>query len=392
MKSKVATEQTSREIIRLCHSSLDSRTLRVELLKLMRTVIPFDYIFFSTTDPSTQLFTSSVFDETPTWALRQFLENEFLQDDFNQFRTLLKNRQTVGVLSEQTQHELQRSRRFRETLEPMDLGDEMRAVFVANAACWGTLCLHRDKGAPEFTRAEARFLARLTPHIADGLRKTLLQSSASKSNAPDGPGVLVLSEEYSIVTMNTVAEYWLAELSQAERRDKQALPHIVLAVVTRLRMLENGMTGTSHATPKLSLQTPSGDWLMLYASRLSGPGGPGQIAVLFEAAQPAEIAPLLLRAYHLTKREGEVTRLILRGRSTREIADSMHISLNTVQDHLKAIFEKVNVSSRRELAASIFAQHYQPNFLTEAPVDASGRLASRNPGKSTFSSRQPDGI
>ena len=106
MKSGTLAKNTSTEIIRLCHGTLDSRTLRVELLKRLRTVIPFDYIFFSTTDPSTQLFTSSVIDDTPTWALLQFLENEFLQDDFNKFRNLLQNRLSVGVLSEQTQHEL----------------------------------------------------------------------------------------------------------------------------------------------------------------------------------------------------------------------------------------------------------------------------------------------
>jgi ATP/maltotriose-dependent transcriptional regulator MalT len=163
--------------------------------------------------------------------------------------------------------------------------------------------------------------------------------------APDGPGVLIFSEEYAIVTMNDVAAYWLGELAQAERGDKQALPHTVMAVVTRLQMVERGMAETSPVTPKLRLHTPSGRWLMLYASRLSSSDGHGQIAILFEAAQQAEIAPLLLQAYHLTKREGEVTQLILRGGSTREIAATMQISLNTVQDHLKEIFEKVNVSS-----------------------------------------------
>ncbi len=376
MKRGTSAENTRAEILRLCHGTLDSRTLRVEVLKRLRTVIPFESIFFSTTDPSTQLFTSSVLDETPTWALLQFLENEFLQDDFNKFRDLVNNRLSIGVLSEQTQHELHRSQRYRDILEPLALGDEMRAVFVANAACWGTLCLHRERGAPEYTTAEAAFLAQLTPHIAEGLRKALLLAHVSTIPAPDGPGILVLSEEYAVVTMNTVAAYWLAELAEAERGDKQALPHTVLAVVNRLHVVERGMAGTSAVTPKLSLYTPSGRWLIIYASRLSSPDGHGQIAILFEAAQPAEIAPLILQAYHLTKREGEVTQLILRGRSTKEMAATMQISLNTVQDHLKAIFEKVNVSSRRELAGSIFAQQYQPHLLAGAPLDGFGRLTS----------------
>ncbi len=114
--------------------------------------------------------------------------------------------------------------------------------------------------------------------------------------------------------------------------------------------------------------------LWLYASRLSNPDGHRQIAILFEAAQSVEIAPLILQAYQLTKREGEVTQLILRGRSTKEIAATMQISLNTVQDHLKAIFEKVNVNSRGELAGHIFAQHYQPHFTSEHGLDINGQL------------------
>jgi DNA-binding CsgD family transcriptional regulator len=385
MKRETA-EHTSLEIIRLCHSALDSRTLRVELLKRLRTVIPFDCTFFSTTDPATQLFTSSLLDFTvPTWARLRLIENEFLQDDFNQFRNLLKNHLPVGVLSEQTQGELRRSQRYQDILTPLALGDEMRATFVTNAACWGTLCLHRERGAPEYTTAEAAFLARLTPHIAEGLRKALLLAHTSTTTAPDGPGILILSDDLSVVTLNPTAQYWLAELAEAEKGDKHALPHIILTVVARLQTIEREIAAAAPAMPKVRLYMPSGQWLMLYASRLNRSGEHRQVAVMFEVAHPMEIAPLIMQAYHLTKREGEVTQLILQGCATTEIAATLHVSSNTVQDHLKAIFEKVNVRSRRELTGRIFAQQYQPHFVADAPdqphfqaapLDVSGRLTS----------------
>src|SRR5260221_12980319 len=237
--------------------SHDAQKLLVELAKLPQNVLPFDSTFFTTTDPSTQVFPSLVTEDSPTWAMLQFLENEFFQDDFNQFHTLLKNRQSIGVLSEQTQHQLQRSQRYRDILEPLALGDEMRAVFVMNAACWGTLCLHRERGAPEYTATEAAFLARLAPHIAEGLRKALLLANTSTTTAPDGPGILILSEEYSVVTMNAVAAYWLAELTEAERGAQQALPHMVKTVVTRLQMIKRGTAGPYPAMPKFSLHNTS---------------------------------------------------------------------------------------------------------------------------------------
>src|SRR6185437_3287407 len=152
-----------------------------------------------------------------------------------------------------------------------------------------------------------------------------------------------------------------------------------------LQTIEREIADAAPALPKVRLQTLSGQWLLLYASRLTRSGGQGQVAVLFEVAHPVEIAPLIMQAYHFTKREGEVTHLILQGCATTEIAATLSISANTVQDHLKAIFEKVDVRSRRALTGRIFAQQYQPHFVAAAssqprfqaaPLDVSGRLTS----------------
>jgi DNA-binding CsgD family transcriptional regulator len=52
--------------------------------------------------------------------------------------------------------------------------------------------------------------------------------------------------------------------------------------------------------------------------------------------------------------------LIAKGLGTGEIASRLHLSRHTVRDHVKAIFEKVDVSSRGELVARLFAEHYAP--------------------------------
>jgi DNA-binding CsgD family transcriptional regulator len=361
MNRETFAERSRLEITRLCHKSLDSRTLRVELLQRLRTIIPFDYAYFSTTDPATQFGTSSVLvEEPPTWCMSVFIENEFLQDDFNKFGEMFRNRQPVSVLSEATQHELHRSQRYRDMLTPMAMEDELRAIFVTDAACWGTLCLHRERGE-RYSPEQAAYLAQLTPHIADGLRKTLLFGNAPSVKTPEGPGVLILSEDLSVVAITAAAEHWLKELAETEKADDHALPVSVRSVVAGLQALERGIVA-ADSKPKIRLQTKSGRWLVLYASRLRGAAGEGQISVVFEIARPAEISPLIMQAYDLTKREGEVTQCVLLGWSTSEIAARLFISPNTVQDHLKAIFEKVDVGSRGELAARIFTQHYLPNF------------------------------
>ena len=47
-------------------------------------------------------------------------------------------------------------------------------------------------------------------------------------------------------------------------------------------------------------------------------------------------------------------------RHNKRIARDLRIGVRTVEDHLKAIFTKVGVSSRGELTAKIFADHFVP--------------------------------
>lgn len=52
----------------------------------------------------------------------------------------------------------------------------------------------------------------------------------------------------------------------------------------------------------------------------------------------------------LTEREVEVMRLIARGRTYREVASELFISIKTVETHVSAVLRKLQLSNRRELA------------------------------------------
>ncbi len=68
--------------------------------------------------------------------------------------------------------------------------------------------------------------------------------------------------------------------------------------------------------------------------------------------QVAERLSQRLQRQALTEREREVLSSLVRGRSNKEIAASLHISEDTVKSHLKTLFTKLQVRDRTEAAVA----------------------------------------
>ena len=125
--------------------------------------------------------------------------------------------------------------------------------------------------------------------------------------------------------------------------------------------------GGGDGTARSRVRTRRGTWLVCHASLLCDANDVlTGVAVVIEPATAAEIAPIIVQAYELTEREQHITRLVARGAGTAEIAGELFLSTHTVRDHVKAIFAKVGVSSRGELVAKLFADHYEPAHLQHA--------------------------
>jgi DNA-binding CsgD family transcriptional regulator len=358
MHASYSIEQVRRDIIRLCYAGLDSRSLRVDALARLQRVIPYAAYCCLTTDPATLLFNGVVVRGLDPEGAAAFVTNELGQEDFNKITDLARNSRPATTLRLATKGDLDRSQRFREILEPQGFGNELRAVFRSGKTVWGALVMHRELRNQDFTSDDIAFFSTITPHIAEGLRAALLLDSVEMAPATDGPGLLLLADDLSVIATTPAAALLLDEVE--DWAPGNSLPMPVYAVVAKLRALHSSVAQAADIIPRLRLRTRAGRWLTLHATWVAPQAAAGQIAVIIEQATPDAIAPFVLQVYALTAREQEVAALVLKGRSTEDISAQLCISVLTVQQHLKAVFDKVGVRSRRELVAQVFARSYWP--------------------------------
>jgi DNA-binding CsgD family transcriptional regulator len=339
-----------RDLVRHCHSGLDVPGLQRQLLRSVRRLMPVDAAFFATADPETLLFTGAYAEEPLGAATPLFLDNEFASADVNKFAALATSASHVASLDAATHSDRASSRRYRDIMSPLGLGDELRAALVAGSQCWGYLCLHRADHPLGFTAAETALIASLAPQLAHALRQAVLLHGSAAGGTRE-PGVVLLADDLSLVAVTPEAGHLLSLVGES-RPGKLPLPVGVYTVAAALRAVEQG-TAPPWTVPATRVRTSAGHWLSLHASRLQGPPGEQRITVVIKNAETSATLPLLLSAHGLSPREADVAKLVLRGTSTQAISTALRISPYTVQDHLKAVFDKVGVRSRRELVGQL---------------------------------------
>jgi DNA-binding CsgD family transcriptional regulator len=105
------------------------------------------------------------------------------------------------------------------------------------------------------------------------------------------------------------------------------------------------------------------------------------VAVIVDRARPAEVSALLVDAYGLTHRQRDVLGRLLLGRPMTQLAHSLGISEHTAQDHRKAIYRQMGVSSRSELAALLQFEQYDPRVWGDIPPSPYGGFLESGPSK-----------
>jgi DNA-binding CsgD family transcriptional regulator len=360
--STAMEERVFAEVKRLCYAGLDAPTLHRRALASLSRVVPFEGYCAHDADPASGLPMRMHLDPPDERNARFFLEHVAFEEDVNDFNGMIRARRSIALLSEATGGQLERSLRYRAALAPRGFHFDLRAVFASNREHWGGVSLFRERGRPDFDECEVALIRRLVPHLAFGLQVAAMRVQpplASTSTSPcDGSGVLILDERGRVVQYTASAERWLRELGDLGPgwQEGRGLPAVVWLAVGALRHALKPVTERDTArVPRIMTQTSTGRWLHLQAALAeSRNGGAGDTVIVIEPVGPHELAWLRTAAYSLSAREREVVDLVVRGASTKHIAETLHIAEYTVQVHLSHIFDKVGVRGRRTLIKRLY--------------------------------------
>jgi DNA-binding CsgD family transcriptional regulator len=322
-----------------------------------------------TLDPASLLVTSH-FHEGMLEIPEEWLADEYYGDDVNRLVDVARSERGISTLHEATNGDPSSSPRWHANMELGGDQEMIARLGTPRGDVWGALGLYREPGSPMFDADELAWVQAAAPHLAEGARRSLLVGQAADPEGPGSPGLLVLTPDWEIESATPGVERWISELPDGDW-DAVTLPPSILAVAGRARRTAEGRGGPGEVAVSRVLSR-SGTWVVLHGACLVG-AETSRVAVIVEPAHPARITPLLMSAYGLTEREQEVTRLVLQGDSTAEIAGRLFISPHTVQQHLKSIFEKTGVRSRRELTGKVFFAHYEPRVRDNERRAADGR-------------------
>lgn len=370
-------ERLKDEIAVLGTRGLSREDYFAELAPRLRRVVPSDASCWHTLDPQTRLLTGDeprelvaagiYTPDTVAAAGEVLVRSEYMSDDPNTFAELSTRRVPVGILAQATRGKPERTARYRDLLEPSGIPHELRAAFVRRGRVWGAVHIARRESSGAFSQRDADAVAQLVPAIAEGIRGALRFDAARRVGGAEAPGLVVLDPAGEVELVTPPALPMLAAIgAPGTAPEAGEMPSPVIALAAFVRD-QDAAAGGNVVT------VPGRDGLVTLHASKPDPAG-DRIAIVIEAARGPRAATVRLEAHGATAREREVATMIARGLSNPEIAEALVLSPHTVNDHVKSLFDKLDVATRQELVARVFLDEYLPEVMQQTPLTSHGRF------------------
>lgn len=227
------------------------------------------------------------------------------------------------------------------------MGDELQAALRVDGAVWGFVCLHRS-GTTGFSTAETSALAQIAPHAAEAIRRIV----ATTAQAPTGTqpqAVIIVADGIVSAVAGTVEDLAGDTISVGE-----PLPLSLASLAGRFEAIETDTTNSRQSPqPQSGSQPAAAHSARCTRNDSTTPTAPDPSCSPSHQPRPHSDHRSCSPPTDSHRPKRRVANLVLQGCTTRQIVVDLGIGAHTVQDHLKAIFDKTGVRSRRELASSL---------------------------------------
>lgn len=209
---------------------------------------------------------------------------------------------------------------------------------------------HRCVDDRPFQAHELRTFERLVPAITSAMRLLAYQDAERLSHdvlnslsISGGVGYVILDHDLAIENANARG---LADLDVSPTTGAAAL----LGEVRRL-LISGELSGERDGANVVT--TVGSRSLEISVSRLRSPAGRERYLLLTSEPLTARLLNATTRLFALTERESEIARLVAAGLCNAGIATELRIALRTVENHLRSIYAKADVSSRTQLVSKL---------------------------------------
>ena len=247
---------------------------------------------------------------------------------------------------------------FARSLAPMDIYDCIAMPLeVEPQAMW--IAFFCDRRKDLFSENDIAAAEAIAPHLGRAARMTAANSTARRylgegAVADFGAPALVLSRAGEVIETNatfreTIGAKVGSRFRLGDKDIRQAIEEFL-----------NDKRGAKRA-PTCAIETGTEWRIRLYrlddlGALIGGRSGDENCLILFERVAPkANDAGLLKRRFDLTDAEADIASLLLDGMTPAQIAAARKCSISTVRWHLRQVYSKLGVTSKRGLELTIGA-------------------------------------
>jgi len=216
---------------------------------------------------------------------------------------------------------------------------EIRIELTHRGRAWGVLVLLRERGRTPFSSTDTDTAKYLAQPLASALKRFVAATPLNSARSDQPPGLIIITHQDQI----TVATPAGREALRAFTPDRPLTDDELFTSIWNITY----RTRRTRAPVVCRVLAPQG-WIAMHAQLLDGSTA-GDVAITTQPASAELLLPAITAWHDITPRERTVLGQALEGLPAKHIARRLDLSQHTVNDHFKAIYRKIGVTSREEL-------------------------------------------